>query len=61
MVLLRGFDDTFSQDVHTRFSYKAEEIVWGAKFVNIFGMEEDGTGTVEFGKIGEFERRTCEV
>ena len=56
MVLLQGFDDTFSQDVHTRFSYKAEEIVWGAKFVNIFGMESDGTGTVELGKIGEFEK-----
>jgi inward rectifier potassium channel len=56
MVLLQGFDDTFSQDVHTRFSYKAEEIVWGAKFVNIFSMEEDGTGTVELGKIGEYEK-----
>lgn len=56
MVLLKGFDDTFAQSVHTRFSYKPDEIVWGAKFVNIFGMEEDGTGTVDLARIGEYER-----
>lgn len=55
MVLLQGFDDTFAQSVHTRFSYKAEEIIWGAKFINVFGMEKDGTGTVQLGKIGEYE------
>jgi inward rectifier potassium channel len=56
MILLKGFDDTFSQNVHTRFSYKADEIIWGARFVNVFGIEEDGTGTVELDKIGEYEK-----
>lgn len=56
MVLLKGFDDTFSQTVHDRFSYRADEIVWGAKFKNIFGMENDGTGTVELDRISEYEK-----
>ena len=53
MVLLKGFDDTFSQNVHTRFSYKANEIIWGARFVNVFGMHEDGTGLVDLDKISD--------
>jgi inward rectifier potassium channel len=56
MVLLKGFDDTFSQTVHDRFSYRADEIIWGAKFKNIFGTEKDGTGTVELDRISEYEK-----
>jgi inward rectifier potassium channel len=54
MILLKGYDDTFSQDVHTRFSYRADEIVWGAKFVNIFGQEDDGTPTIAVDRIDEY-------
>jgi inward rectifier potassium channel len=35
-ILLTGIDETFSQTVHARSSYKPEEVVWGAKFSNIF-------------------------
>lgn len=36
LVLLTGIDETFSQTVHTRSSYRADEIVWNAKFGSIF-------------------------
>ena len=36
LILLTGIDETFSQTVHTRSSYKAEEMVWGAKFSDIY-------------------------
>jgi inward rectifier potassium channel len=36
LVLVSGVDETFSQQVHARSSYKPAEIVWGAKFRNIF-------------------------
>ncbi len=36
LILLTGIDETFSQTVHTRSSYKAEEIVWNARFADIF-------------------------
>jgi inward rectifier potassium channel len=58
MILLRGFDDTFSQNVHTRFSYGFDEIVWGAKFRNIFGKDDDGSPTVELDRISEYEIAT---
>lgn len=36
LILLTGIDETFSQTVHARSSYKATEVVWGARFRNIF-------------------------
>jgi inward rectifier potassium channel len=36
LVLLTGIDETFSQTVHARSSYKANEILWDADFTDIF-------------------------
>src|SRR6185437_11938509 len=40
LVLLTGIDETVSQTVHSRSSYQANEIVWGAKFANMFMRSE---------------------
>jgi inward rectifier potassium channel len=40
LILLTGTDETLSQVVHSRSSYKADEIVWGAKFANMFVRSE---------------------
>ena len=36
LVLLSGFDETFSAIVHTRTSYLASEVLWGFRFANAF-------------------------
>ncbi|HEY0078697.1 MAG TPA: ion channel [Pyrinomonadaceae bacterium] len=41
LVLFTGIDETFSQTVHTRSSYKAEEVVWNAKFSDIYTRSTD--------------------
>jgi len=41
LVLVSGVDETFSQQVHARSSYKPAEIVWGAKFRNIFNPPDE--------------------
>lgn len=52
LVLLNGFDETFSQTVHTRSSYKADEVVWGARFANMFNpVQEDGVLSVDIRKV----------
>lgn len=56
LVLVKGFDDTFSQTVHDRFSYTADEVAWGVKFVNIYGVDDDGNGTVALEKISSYEK-----
>jgi len=35
-VTLQAIDETFSQQVHSRTSYKPQEVVWGAKFADAF-------------------------
>ncbi|MCB1023576.1 MAG: hypothetical protein KDB79_04245, partial [Acidobacteria bacterium] len=42
LILLKGIDEGFSQMVHTRTSFKPEEIIWNAKFGNIYNkMKSD--------------------
>lgn len=42
LVLLSGVDETFEQTVHARTSYRAEEIVWNARFAPMFLTDEYG-------------------
>jgi|WetSurMetagenome_2_1015567.scaffolds.fasta_scaffold01743_16 inward rectifier potassium channel len=56
LILLKGFDDTFAQTVHSRFSYRYDEIIWGAKFKNIHQINEDGKISVALDKIGDYEK-----
>ena len=42
LILLTGMDETFSQVVNTRSSYRANEIVWDAKFGDIFIYDPEG-------------------
>jgi inward rectifier potassium channel len=36
LVIVKGMNDTFSQTIHARTSFKAEDIIWNAKFSNIY-------------------------
>jgi inward rectifier potassium channel len=42
LILLTGMDETFSQVVNARSSYRASEIVWDAKFSDIFIYDPEG-------------------
>jgi inward rectifier potassium channel len=55
LILLSGFDDTFSQTVSSRFSYTHEEVVYGAKFISVFGQNEAGQTTQDLNKISDYE------
>jgi inward rectifier potassium channel len=57
LVLIKAFDDTFSQTVHTRSSYNFDEVTWGAKFKPMF-REDDGGKDVHLNlnRISECER-----
>ena len=57
LILLMGTDEAFAQGVHARSSYRAEEIVWGARFGNVFNdPEPDGKQSIDVGKLDEFVR-----
>jgi inward rectifier potassium channel len=42
LILLTGMDETFSQVVNARSSYRANEVVWDAKFSDIFVYDPEG-------------------
>jgi inward rectifier potassium channel len=42
LILLTGMDETFSQVVNARSSYRANEIIWDAKFTDIFVYDPEG-------------------
>lgn len=55
-ILLGGIDETFAQQVHARSSYKASEIVFGAKFANIYNpVAMDGTISIDLSRLSETE------
>jgi inward rectifier potassium channel len=57
LILLTGIDETFSQTVHARSSYRADEVVWGAKFSNLYIQDEDGHIVgVDMDRFHSFER-----
>ncbi|MEO5589209.1 MAG: ion channel [Gemmatimonadaceae bacterium] len=56
LVLLSGVDETFSQTVHARTSFKPHEIRFGEQFVNIYKpVTADGTVRIDVRKLGRTE------
>jgi inward rectifier potassium channel len=56
MILIKGFDDNFSQVVHSRYSYRFDEIIWDAKFRPAFTTNDEGSMVLELEKINEIEK-----
>lgn len=57
MVLINGFNNTLSQNVHSRTSYKFYDIEWDVKFSPIF-TNQNGKAIVAVNKIGAYEKVT---
>lgn len=53
LILLKAFDDTFSQTVHTRTSYRDEDIIHHVKFTNLFSRDREGQLIIDLSKIGD--------
>jgi len=57
LILLTAVDESFSQVVHSRSSYKFNEIIWDVKFVNIYNVV--GTNdpiSINVHKLSEVEK-----
>ncbi len=56
LILFKAFDDTFSQVVHSRSSYKFHEIIWGATFKSVYLDSTSGISTIDMRIIHEIEK-----
>jgi inward rectifier potassium channel len=53
LILIKGYDDTFSQTVLTRHSYTHDEVLWGRRFAPAFSVNAEGDLLLELRKVGE--------
>jgi inward rectifier potassium channel len=60
LVLVKGFDDTFYQILHTRYSYRHDEVVWNAKFQPAFSIDKDGDMVLEVNRLGRYTELATE-
>ena len=52
LILIRGYDDSFTQVVNTRYSYRWEEIEWLARFTPAFDVAPEGHIVLDLARIG---------
>ena len=56
LVLLSGINETFEQTVHSRTSYRGDEIIWNARFQSMFlTAAPDTRVAVDISRIHEIE------
>lgn len=56
IVLLRGFDETFGQQVQARYSYVCGEMIWGAKFIKNFSTDSNGEIILDIDGVHLYEK-----
>ena len=54
LIMIRAFDDSFGQTVHQRYSYRYDQMVWGAKFEQAFDVAGDGNLNLDVSRVGDY-------
>jgi inward rectifier potassium channel len=55
VVSMTGIDGSFMQTVYARHTYKAREIIWGARLVDVLVRLSNGDFAFDYGKFDEIE------
>jgi len=55
VIQLKAFDDTFSQHVHSRYSYEGSEVVVGAKFKPASSVDDNGNLTIPLDEFHDYK------
>jgi len=48
IVSVIGLDETFAQTVHARYSYRARDLLWGRRFVDILERTPEGALAIDY-------------
>lgn len=56
LVMINGYNETSSQQVHARYSYSYDEVIWDAKFKIPYFFREDGATVFELDKLDDYEK-----
>lgn len=55
IVVIKGYDDTFSQEVNAIHSYRIQELIWGVKFDLMYETKEN-TVVLDFSKLNSYSQ-----
>jgi inward rectifier potassium channel len=55
LILIQAFDDSFSQVVHSIYSYRHSEFLWGAKFAPAFNVDPKGDLVLDLDRVNELK------
>jgi inward rectifier potassium channel len=55
IVMIKGFDTTFSNNIHARTSYAFDEIEWGVKYTLPYKYKSNGEVQFDLNKLSETE------
>ncbi|MFD2935518.1 ion channel [Spirosoma flavum] len=55
LISLQAMDDTFAQSVHSRYSYRYNEVLWGQKFMPMFDSSQHGMVKLDLDKLDDTE------
>lgn len=55
-VNIKAIDDTYAQQVHSRTSFKWNDVVWNAKYITAIGLDEEGVSTLDIRKLNSFQK-----
>jgi inward rectifier potassium channel len=58
LILIQAFDDSFSQVVHSIYSYRHSDILWGAKFQPAFSVDPQGDLILDLDRVNELKTLT---
>ena len=53
LILIKAWDDTFSQTVHARHSYRCDEFLWDHRFAPMFHVNNEGTLVLDVDKVSD--------
>jgi len=56
LIQITAIDDIHSQTVHARSSYTYEEVVWGARFAELFQYSDGGLVSVDLKRLSDVEQ-----
>lgn len=55
MLQIQAYDETYAQQIQTRTSFTAVEMIWDAKFVRILGHNDAGKATLNLEGLSSYE------
>jgi inward rectifier potassium channel len=55
LILIKAYDDTFSQTVFSRYSYRHDEVIWNRRFGPAFTVDGGGDLVLDLRKVGQVD------